>query len=158
MDIVVDYAFEIIAILIAAAALISAERAIRISRHALLLTKGSNLVALRLRANEAISDAERSFINLQTECQKTRDQWESHHAKLHPPMSLGIFKKPKEIQNVWSIERSGSALLRQLAEESPTQEVEDEARLERFIGLAKATTLQIERLQVQLEFPRPFSR
>lgn len=156
MNIVADYTFEIIAILIAAVALISAERAIRISKHALQVTQNSNLVALRLRVKEVISDAERSFLNLQTECQRTSEQWEHHHRKQRPLMSLSMFERPKEIQDVRAIERSGHTLLQGLMEEAPKLEADDEPQLERFIGLAKTKALQIERLRLRLESPRPF--
>lgn len=158
MDVIAEYAFEIVAILIAAAAWFTAVRSNRISKHALQVTKDSNLVALRLRVREVIADAERSFLSLQTECQKTREQWEHHLAKQRPMMSLGLgmFEKPKELQGVSALERNGSLLLRQLMDESPTPEADDEPKLERFIGLAKTKSLQIERLRLQLESPRPF--
>lgn len=157
MDVFAGYGFEIATTVIAVSALISAERAIRIAKHALQLTKETNLLSLRLRMKEVIAYAERSFFNLQTECQKTREQWERHHNSQRPLMSLGMFERPKEIQSIFALERSGSTFLRELIEEAPTQETRDEARLEQFVGIAKARSLQIERLILQLESPRPFS-
>ena len=71
-------------------------------------------------------------------------------------MSLRAFERPKEIQGINLLERSGHALLREIVEKVPTQDAGDEANLERFIGFAKAKAVQIERLRLQLEVPRPF--
>ncbi|MFO1201021.1 MAG: hypothetical protein U1E58_00080 [Tabrizicola sp.] len=157
MNIVVDYAFEMIALFIAAAALISAERAIRISRHALRVTKDSNLTTLRLRVKESLADAERSLLTLKAECQKAREQWEQHVNKHYPPIRLGFYHQPEEIDSILKVERTGSTLLRELISEAPTDDSEDELTLEQFIGSAKSKCLQIEKLRLRLEAPKPLN-
>lgn len=156
MNILVDYAFEIVAIVIAGLALIAAERAIRISKQALQLTKNTGLVTLRMRAQEVTSEAERSLLALQGDCRQACEQWEDYYRKQRPMMSLGIFERPKELKSIHMLERTGRTLLQEVFEQAPTQEVSDEKKFENFIGVAKTNSLQIERLRLQLEAPRPF--
>ena len=163
MNIFEDYGFEIATIIIAIFALISAERAIRIAKAALKATRDSNLVALRIRLKESLFDAERSFLTLQSDCQRIREQWEMHHSKhssrmggAFSSMRLGIFDSPKEIQDVLTLERNGRMLLAELRNAAPSAEADEEPKLERFIGIARGKSLEIERLRLRLEQPRPF--
>ncbi len=154
-DLLADYGFEIATTMIAVLALISAERAIKIAKHALLFTKDASLLSLRLNAREAIGDAERSYLALKLECQRIRDQWEHHQKRTLPPLGRHMFETPKEIQDINTVERTGNTLLRELLAEAPNQEAIDQVKLEKFIGLAKAKSLQIEGLRLQLCSPAP---
>lgn len=155
MSVLVEYVFQIATVILAAAALVSAERAIRISRYALQSTKEASLVSLRVMVREAIADAESSFLRLQGDCQTAQGQWEAYERKHFPPMRSNFFDRP-EVEKVKKIEHQGRLLLRELLNETSVSEVDDEPTLERFIGTARTKSVDIERLRLQVEAPRPF--
>ena len=155
---VADYAFETTSTLIALAALIYAIRANRNSEVAIEVAKQSAVSELRLRAKESLAEAEKALLVLQTSCQSSREQWENHYRKHYPPLGSRMFEKPSELQSISVLERSGATLLRQLRETAPAEDTQDTLALERFIGSAHAQAMQIARLQLQIDSPRPITR
>lgn len=158
MSDIADYAFQLTSILIAAAALVYAVRANRNSEVAIEVARQTSVSELRLRVKESLADAERSVLALQSACQGSREQWENHFRKHGPVLGSSMFKKPPEVESISNLERLGRSLLTKLRDAAPAEETADTVTLERFIGSAQATSLEIARLQLQIDGPRPLWR
>jgi hypothetical protein len=151
--------FEIVSVFIAAAALVYAALAFGASKQALKITRDSDTTAMRVKVQDGLSNAERSFLLLQEACQATRRDWENHNRQHFPPLSSNIgrsmFGESDETQRISGIERAGSQVLRVLMEKVPEPDVLDASELESFIKKAQSASMQIERLKFGLEGPRP---
>jgi hypothetical protein len=149
-----DHALEIASLLVSAAALVYAALALQAARHAIQIARDSDLAALRLRAHNELSAAQRSLYKLQEACNLTRQQWERHLEKHYPPLGRG-FNQPKETQHIREIERKGTTLLQLLKDDTPTTTISSAAELERFVKHAQDTAMRIEQLSFDLTAPKP---
>lgn len=148
------HAFEVISMLIAGAALIYAALAFKAAKHAIQATKDSDMTALRVKVLDGTSEAERSFLKLQDACQTTRDLWE-RHIDIHYPVLGSGFERPKETRHIAELEREGSKLLRELINPASIAGKAGTVDLEGYIRHAQAASVQIERLKLRLEAPKP---
>ncbi|QEE34990.1 hypothetical protein FTO60_04240 [Octadecabacter sp. SW4] len=159
MEFISQNVFEIVSIFIAAAALVYAALAFSASKQALKITRDSDTTAMRVKVQDGLSNAERSFLLLQEACQTTRRDWENHNRQHLPSLgsSFGrsMFGESDETQHISAIERSGSQVLRELMATVPKPDVLDAPELETFIKKAQSASMQIERLKFGLEGPRP---
>lgn len=153
---------EIVSTLIAAAALVYAALAFSASKQALKITRDSDTTAMRVKVQDGLSHAERSFLLLQEACQTTQRDWENHNRQHFPTMgsNLGrsMFGESDETRHILGIERAGSQVLRELMAKVPDPDVLDAPELETLIRKAQSTSMQIERLKLGLEGPRPLRR
>lgn len=149
------HAFEITSLLMSLAALVYAALALKAARQAILIAKESDLAALRLRAQDEFSAAERSFHELRAACHQTKGKWDRHIEK-HYPILGRKFGQPTETRHIAELEKAGRGLLRELKDATPLAAANDAAVLESFIRQAQAAALQIERLAFDLEDPKSF--
>ncbi len=160
MEFVVQNAFEIVSILISAGALLYAALAFSTSKQAIEATKNSDITALQVKVQDGISDAKRSFLSLQEACLLTRREWENHKNKHFPTLgsNLGrsMFAEPEETQHISNIERTGSKALHELLASVPDSDAPASSELHQFIARAQSASMQIERLKLGLEGPKPF--
>ncbi|WP_421702747.1 hypothetical protein [Aliiroseovarius sp.] len=160
MEFVVQNAFEIVSILIAAGALFYAALAFSASKQAIKATQESDITALQVKAQDGISDAKRSFLSLQEACLLTRREWDNHKSQHFPTLgsSFGhsIFAVPEETQHISEIERTGSTTLNELLASKPKSDAPTTSDLCEFIAKAQSASTQIERLKLSLEGPKPF--
>ena len=159
MEFVVQNAFEIVSILISAGALVYAALAFSTSKQAIKAAKDSDITALQVKVQDGISDARRSFLSLQEACLLTRREWEIHKSKHFPSFgsNLGrsMFAEPEETQHISNIERIGSKALSELLASVPSSEAPVASDLHQFISRAQSASMQIERLKLGLEGPKP---
>jgi hypothetical protein len=145
--------FEISSLLIATGALIYAALALRVAKEALASAKGSDLAALKLKAQEARVRAERSFLSLQTACHETQGRWDDHHDRHYPKLGSQDFRS-KDTLHIAQVERQGRELLRQLEIALPEAATSDSVALEEYIRRANQTVIEIEQLILRLSPPR----
>ncbi len=88
-----EYLFEVVSLLIAAAALYYAALAFRVAKRALLTSQESDKVTLKLMAQERRAQAERSFLSLQSACHDMRSQWDVHHDRHFPMLAAQDFRR-----------------------------------------------------------------
>lgn len=150
-----SHAFEITSLLISLAALVYAALALKAARQAILITKESDLSALRLRAQDEFSAAERSFHELRAACHQTRGKW-ARHIEKHYPVLGRKFGQPTETSHIAELEKVGREMLQELKDATPHAAASDAAALENFIRQAQAAAMQIERLAFDLEDPKSF--
>lgn len=159
MEFVVRNAFEIVSILISAGALLYAALAFNTSKQAIKATKDSDITALQVKVQDGISDAKRSFLSLQEACLLTRREWENHKSKHFPALgsNLGrsMFAEPEETQHISNIERIGTKALNELLASIPKSDAPASSELHQFIARAQSASMQIERLKLGLEGPKP---
>lgn len=160
MELVVQNAFEIVSILIAAGALFYAALAFSASKQAIKATRESDITALQVKAQDGISDAKRSFLSLQEACLLTRREWDNHKSQHFPSLgsSFGrsVFAVPEETQHISEIEQTGSTALNGLLASIPKSDASTTSDLYEFIAKAQSASTQIERLKLGLEGPKPF--
>ncbi len=152
-DLFAQRAFEVISLLIAAAALVYAALAFRAAKHAVRATKDSDLTALRVKMLDGISDARRSLIRLHEACQATRNQWEDMNGRHFPVLGNGLGFR-SETDHIGELETAGTRLLDELSALAPKAETSKAADIEAFIARAQSASVQIERLKFKLEAPR----
>ncbi|SFS22265.1 hypothetical protein [Yoonia litorea] len=152
LNLAAQHAFEIISLLIAAAALVYAALAFKAAKHAVQATKDSDLTALRVKMQDSISGAERSLIRLQEACQATRLQWENKNDRAFPVLGTGFFDR-SETDHIQELEHAGFKLLQELAATAP-KATSSTTEIEAFIGRARTASVQIERLKFRLECPK----
>jgi len=153
-SIVMQHAFEAVSMFISGVALVYAALAFKAAKHAIQATRDSDMTALRVKVMDGISEAERGFLKLQKSCQMTRDHWEKHLDEHYPTFGRG-FEPPKETRHIADLERTGRKLLGELIDRSPITGKEDALNLEDYIRHAQFTSVQIERLNLSLEMPKP---
>jgi hypothetical protein len=157
LNFVATHAFEFAGLLVSVAALVYAALAFRAANQAIHLAKASNMAVLRLKVQDELSAAERSFHKLQESCRDTRSQWERHLKKHYP--SLGrAFSPPEETKHIAELEQAGRRLLQELKDTVPHNPMSEAAETEVFVKRAHAAAMQIERLAFDLEAPKPFER
>lgn len=159
LEFVVQNAFEIVSVLIAAGALFYAALAFRASKQAIKATKESDITALLVKAQDGISDAKRSFLLLQEACLLMRREWENHKSQHFPTLGSdfgrSMFAEPDETQHISEIERTGSKALNELLASIPEFDASTSLELHQFIARAQSASTQIERLKLGLEGPKP---
>lgn len=155
LNFVAAHAFETTSLLVSVAALAYAALALRAARQAIVIAKESDIVALRIKAQDEFFAAERSFHNLQAACHQTRGQWNRHLEKYYPVLGRN-FGQPTETRHIAELEKTGRGLLRKLKDATPHAATSDAAALESFIKQAQAAAMQIPRLAFDLEAPKSF--
>lgn len=159
MEFIVQNAFEIVSILISAGALLYAALAFSTSKQAIKAAKDSDITALQVKAQDGISEAKRSFLSLQEACLLTRRQWENHKSKHYPTLGSkfgrSMFAEPEDTRHISNIERTGSKALNDLLASVPKSEAPAPSELHQFIARAQSASMQIERLKLGLEGPKP---
>ena len=152
--------FEIVSILIAAAALVYAVLAFNASKQAISASREANIAALQVKAQDGISDARRSFLSLQEACLLTRREWDNHKSKHFPAFGsqagYSMFAEPEETQHIRKIELVGSKALEELLASTPKSGSSDSSEWHEFIARAQSVSTSIGRLKLSLEGPKPF--
>ncbi|MEJ1992316.1 MAG: hypothetical protein P8X50_11610 [Maritimibacter sp.] len=152
LNFVAAHALEILSLIVAVAALVYAALALRAANQAVHLTKETNIAALKLKARDELSVVERSFHELQENCQQTRRQWDLHRQKHFPAFSQN-FDQPTETNHISRLEMTGRRLLQDLKDEMPDGGKATD--FEGFINRAKVAAIQIKQLTFDLELPKP---
>ena len=145
-------------ILIAAVALVYAALAFHASKQAIKATKDANADTLRVKVQESISEAERSFLILQESCLLMRRKWDRHTSRHYPVLrsSFGksMFAELDETLHISAIEQTGAKVLRELLSSAPEPNASTPSELHQFIERASFASKQIERLKLGLEGPK----
>jgi len=151
-----DYLFELLSLLIAAAALLYAALAFRVAKQAIQTAKDSDLAALKLKAHEGRARAERSFLSLQSACKDIRSQWNIHHDRHFPKLGANDYRRD-DTHHISEAESEGRKLLMQLALGPSELGKMDAAALEKYIHWTDETALKIEHLAARLCPPQQHS-
>ncbi len=149
------YFFEVSSLLLAAAALYYAALAFRVAKRALLTSQESDKVTLKLKAQEARAQAERSFLSLQSACHDIRGQWDIHHSRHFPALGDPHFRQD-DTSHITEVETEGRKLLRPLALNLSELGALDVAELEDYIQRADQSAVIIEQLAFRLSPPKQF--
>lgn len=146
--------FELSSLLLAVAALILAALAFRVAKQAIEATKDSDRMALRVRAQEGLANARRSFLSLQAACRATREQWEVHHDRHRMTIGPQDFRRADTL-HIAEVENEGRKLLHMLTQGVPEIGVMLPDAFEAYIERTDHTALEIERLSFRLSSPKP---
>ena len=159
MDFVLQAAFDVISILISAGALLYAALAFRTSKQAIKAARDSDITALKVKAQDCISDAERSMLSLQEACLQTRQKWDRHNARQFPKFGVNfggsMLGEPEDTRHIREIECKGLKMLEELLSLTPMPDALAPSDLHQFVARAQSTTTQIERLKLRLDGPKP---
>ncbi|MBR9843939.1 MAG: hypothetical protein GYB25_12320 [Rhodobacteraceae bacterium] len=127
----------------------------RSMKTALRAAKDHEMTTLRLQKQTSEANAERSFALLRSKCRATRNSWDKHF-RGSIPMLGGPFETPREIEQIYSIEKAGKTLLDNLIKSAPESHCDQIAKIEAYIRAADHTSIRIEHLVTQLEEPQVF--
>lgn len=145
--------FEVASLLFAAAALYYAALAFRVAKRALLTAQESDIVTLKLKAHEGRTQAERSFLSLQTACHDMRSQWDVHHGSHFPKLGTQDWRRD-DTRHITEIENEGRKLLQPLAVNLSELGALNVAELEDYIQRANQSAVRIEQLTFRLSPPK----
>jgi hypothetical protein len=148
-----EYFFEVVSLLLAAAALYYAALAFRVAKRALLTSQESDKVTLKLKAQERREQAERSFLSLELACHDMRSQWDVHHGRHFPMLAAKDFRRD-DTRHITEIENEGRNLLKPLALSLSELGTLDVVELEKYIQRADQSAVRIERLAFRLSPPK----
>jgi len=147
------YFFEIVSLLLAAAALYYAALAFRVAKRALITSQESDKVTLKLKAQEGRELAERSFLSLQSACHNMRGQWDVHHGRHFPSLRDPRLCRDDTV-HITEVETEGRKLLAPLALNLSDMGSLSVADLEDYIQRAAQSAVRIEQLTFRLTPPK----
>jgi hypothetical protein len=151
-----EHFFEITSLLISVAALIYAALAFRVARQAVGAAKESDLIALKMKAQDGRAKAERSFTSLQSACRNVRKKWDVHH-QAHYPLFGHQNVRQEDTRHIIEIERKGQDLLKPLTLSQAALKTMKPAALEDYIEQTDVAARQIDKLGFRLSAPKQFS-
>lgn len=148
-----DYFFEIASLVITVAALVYAALAFRVAKQAIDIAKASDLLALKMKAQDGRAKAERSFTSLQSACRDVHDRWDVHHQNHFP--RLGNYDlRIQDTNHIAQIEREGRELLKPLTVNQAALRAMKPNELEDYIEQSEAIARQIDKLGFRLRSPK----
>jgi len=153
IELVGKHFFDMASLLMAVAALIYAARAFRVAKQAIEIAKESDLINLKMKAQDGRAKAERSFTSLQSACRNVRDKWEVHHQNHYPLFGHHDFRND-DTDHIALVEREGRKLLKPLAISQVKMKTMKPDDLEVYIAQTEAVARQIDKLALRLHSPK----
>jgi len=142
-----------VSLMIACIALFYAVRASNISKNAADAALTSDLIGLKLKANDSLTEIDRSFQVLQRNCNQTRADWDRHIRKHIPPLGPPSSRMPEQLSYISKVERNGTVLLQNAKQNLAGIEELNTTQLACKLAEIRTTAIEIEGLVAQLEGP-----
>lgn len=148
-----EYFFEIASLVITVAALIYAALAFRVAKQAIDIAKASDLLALKMKAQDGRAKVVRSFTSLQSACRDVLDKWDVHHQNHFPRLGSHDLRN-QDTDHIAQVEREGRELLKPLIVNQATLRAMKPNELEDYIEQTEAVAQRIDKLGFRLASPR----
>lgn len=157
------HGWQAVTTVIALVTLYYAVLAYRSSNDASRTAQAAIELNLKMKAEAALADADRSMLYLQNACNANRIIWQQYNDK--QPTMLGsshfgkhgsLFSPSPEFQAIHSTEDRGAKLLAGLKQAYAKAELTDAHEINLIIREASNTGIQIERLAHRLELPKQY--
>ena len=145
---------ELVGVSLALAAIVHTQLLQRAWDKAASARSEADLMKLRLRANDAVSEVEKSFLALQVACENNRRNWKQYRDKHLAPLSSARFRRPRELEQVRAIEIEAYKLAESVRGEFSSIRKMSASELEEALHDTRHAALDISKLVRRLEEPQ----